>query len=366
MPFIFRFLRLNWLLSLTAMILMLSVTPAHAQFYDLEINVGDTTGYPGQQNSVISIYMKNWSDTVAGFELWLMLDNPEIMEFQIDSVILYDTAYWRCTTWSGSICLDSMDVTDSVLTETLGIVEYDWIVVTDYEAVVGNHDTSGTLTSGWEFVSSRSLTGLGHDLKIVAQANYFPPPYTPGVGYPQTGEIPLIKILADIYPIPDSAQEREVTIFVQADNLDNFSFSDQDGNGIGVITDTVLDTSWFVCDSWEDSICLFYHEVPNGPIDSVDSFYCCDTILTGHLDTDKVRILNGTLTVLSGVCGDVDGNQSINLLDITYLISYLYKGGPPPPSPNLADVNSTGSINLLDITYLINYLYKGGPSPFCP
>ena len=30
-----------------------------------------------------------------------------------------------------------------------------------------------------------------------------------------------------------------------------------------------------------------------------------------------------------------------------------------------ADVNSSGGVNLLDVTYLINYLYKGGPEPDC-
>jgi uncharacterized protein (TIGR02145 family) len=29
------------------------------------------------------------------------------------------------------------------------------------------------------------------------------------------------------------------------------------------------------------------------------------------------------------------------------------------------DVNNSGSINILDVTYLINYIYKGGPAPDC-
>ncbi|PKK84270.1 MAG: hypothetical protein CVT49_04700 [candidate division Zixibacteria bacterium HGW-Zixibacteria-1] len=29
------------------------------------------------------------------------------------------------------------------------------------------------------------------------------------------------------------------------------------------------------------------------------------------------------------------------------------------------DVNNSGSINILDVTYLINYIYKGGPAPGC-
>jgi uncharacterized protein (TIGR02145 family) len=32
---------------------------------------------------------------------------------------------------------------------------------------------------------------------------------------------------------------------------------------------------------------------------------------------------------------------------------------------NCGDVNNSGTINILDITYLINYVYKGGPEPDC-
>ncbi len=65
-------------------------------------------------------------------------------------------------------------------------------------------------------------------------------------------------------------------------------------------------------------------------------------------------------------CGDADGNLDINILDITYLISYLYKGGPAPEPMEAGDANGNGLVNLLDITYLINFLYKGGPEPVCP
>jgi len=66
------------------------------------------------------------------------------------------------------------------------------------------------------------------------------------------------------------------------------------------------------------------------------------------------------------VCGDVDDNDVVNLLDITALIDYLYRGGPPPEPMESGDVNNSGEINLLDITYLINYLYREGPEPDCP
>ena len=64
-------------------------------------------------------------------------------------------------------------------------------------------------------------------------------------------------------------------------------------------------------------------------------------------------------------CGDADANGSINLLDITRLINYVYKDGPAPIPEEAGDVNGSETLNLLDITYLISYLYKEGPEPAC-
>ncbi|PKK82644.1 MAG: hypothetical protein CVT49_12590 [candidate division Zixibacteria bacterium HGW-Zixibacteria-1] len=66
------------------------------------------------------------------------------------------------------------------------------------------------------------------------------------------------------------------------------------------------------------------------------------------------------------ICGDADHSGAINLLDVTYLISYLYKGGAEPIPPASGDADHSGAINLLDVTYLIGYLYRGGPEPVCP
>jgi hypothetical protein len=63
--------------------------------------------------------------------------------------------------------------------------------------------------------------------------------------------------------------------------------------------------------------------------------------------------------------GDANDNGSVNILDITYLIAYLYKSGPAPPCNDEADATGNNVVNILDITYLISYLYKGGPAPIC-
>jgi hypothetical protein len=65
------------------------------------------------------------------------------------------------------------------------------------------------------------------------------------------------------------------------------------------------------------------------------------------------------------VPGDANNNGSVNILDITFLIAYLYQGGPPPDCCPEGDANGNAAINILDITYLIAYLYQGGPPPIC-
>jgi len=70
--------------------------------------------------------------------------------------------------------------------------------------------------------------------------------------------------------------------------------------------------------------------------------------------------------IRSDICGDVNGDYSINVLDITFLIGYLYMGGPAPGNLAMCDVNNSGGINILDVTYLIDFIYDGGPEPTCP
>ncbi len=64
-----------------------------------------------------------------------------------------------------------------------------------------------------------------------------------------------------------------------------------------------------------------------------------------------------------GIYGDANNDDAINILDVIYIINYIYKDGPEAIPPYVANVNGDGAINILDVIYLINFIYKDGPDP---
>ena len=70
----------------------------------------------------------------------------------------------------------------------------------------------------------------------------------------------------------------------------------------------------------------------------------------------------GQITIAVCARGDANVDGAINILDVTFLINYLYRSGPAPEL-YCGDANASGNLNILDATYLISYLYKGGPPP---
>lgn len=69
---------------------------------------------------------------------------------------------------------------------------------------------------------------------------------------------------------------------------------------------------------------------------------------------------------VSNPCGDADGSGAVNMLDVVFLIKYLYVSDDAPDPIGLGDADGNLIVNLLDITFLINYLFKGDPEPVCP
>jgi hypothetical protein len=70
--------------------------------------------------------------------------------------------------------------------------------------------------------------------------------------------------------------------------------------------------------------------------------------------------------VMSYIFGDANYDQTVNVGDAVYIISYVFKGGPAPEPLEAGDANCDGECNVGDAVFLINYIFKGGPEPTCP
>lgn len=135
--------------------------------------------------------------------------------------------------------------------------------------------------------------------------------------------------------------------------------------------------------------CLF-------PRDSADTIYAYqssypDSSFNGQIngiknkgDSCRVIIFNFPLSLMSEptnlmalrqaltdlgmdfTCGDVNGDNVVNIGDIIFLINYLYRSGPAPEA-HRADVNCDGVADLEDVLVIVNRIFrKGVPLACCP
>jgi len=346
----------------------LFLAPSSNAQYRLILDVGDTLAPIGLQDTKVPIYLTSSFtpanyDTVVGLNIWIMCDRPDILKFEGNPGTRIDTTYWKCLTYQGPNCIDSV--------QTIPSASWNFIHIDTIDILIGNFDTVGTRLSGWELVSSVSLTGSGTDINVVALADNTPVggPFRPGLVPPFNSAIPLLKLNADVFAIPDTMQDRTVNLLVQYQVLNHISFSRPNGTSIGIGYTPFLDSNLFVCTSWAGETCLIWDRTSLPPYDSLE--VVPDSI--PFLDTNKVIIQHGSLTIEEAppwVCGNVNGspNGAVNVVDVTYLVNYLFKGGPPPiPVLIVGNVNCTPgpgfNVNVVDLTYLVNYLFRGGPIP---
>ncbi len=72
------------------------------------------------------------------------------------------------------------------------------------------------------------------------------------------------------------------------------------------------------------------------------------------------------VTVLVYICSDInDDGDGPNVVDLTYLVEYLFFDGTPPPILEAANVDGEGGVNVADLSYLVEYLFFEGSEPIC-
>ena len=106
---------------------------------------------------------------------------------------------------------------------------------------------------------------------------------------------------------------------------------------------------------------------------SDDMFWNCTSLVGGqgttydanHIDKTYAHIDGGPsnpgyfTAKNAGLRGDVNGDGSVNISDVTALIDYLLTGNASGINMSGADTNQDSSINISDVTVLIDYLLTG-------
>lgn len=353
-------------LSLAAMLILFSLSPTSSAQNDVVITVGDTIAFPNTTNTVISVFADNFptADTIVGFKLKITLNGPSgLVEFQTDSGLSIDTTYWQCITYDvDSICIDSLNVdADS---------SWDFINVDTFEVLIGNFDTVGTLIGGWEYIAAQSNIQNSTSLILVGIANLPGGAITKGFA-PQQGGL-LMKLLVDVHDYPDTANSN--TILIQIDKLfqDNFNLVSTDASWSPWAYEVFEDTNGWICTQWvidttvnpPDTLgCGNYERTSTPPFDSIE--VVPDS--TAFIDTTRIKLYDGTLIINeTSPCGDINNDGSFgNIIDLTFLIDYIFRGGVAPNPICRADLDCNGSCaNILDLTYLIDFIFRGG-LPVC-
>ncbi len=61
--------------------------------------------------------------------------------------------------------------------------------------------------------------------------------------------------------------------------------------------------------------------------------------------------------------GDADGDASITIADVVFLVNYIFADGAAPQPLFTGDANCDGGINIADAVYVINYIFVDGSAP---
>ncbi|MEZ5360331.1 MAG: FG-GAP-like repeat-containing protein [Candidatus Zixiibacteriota bacterium] len=86
---------------------------------------------------------------------------------------------------------------------------------------------------------------------------------------------------------------------------------------------------------------------------------------SGMIDIDTAVSPNQFIAYTESLCGDANGDVSVNIGDAVFLINHIFQGGPPPEPLAVGDTNGDGAINIGDAVYLIVYIFRQGPPPQC-
>lgn len=269
------------------------------------VDVGDTLGSQGT-GVPVSLYLQNLSDSIQGFTISITLSRPDLMEFVAQTII--DTCY---------TCIDSACTQYATAPCTVEVVP----------STVQN-----TLLQNWDYAQARTFGGTNILVSGIADVDFDQSPlpilpFTQGV---------LIKVIAQVKcDIPDTMSNRVVQLDVNAPQT---FLTNPAGRTI---------PSYIIMDA--DTI------TSGGP----------DTTIQLWLYRTAMKIQNGSITVPFALKGDLNKDQTFNVLDVVQMVNIAFRNQLPPCPDGISDLNCDGTTGVVDVVLLVNHVFRNGPQPFC-
>ena len=214
-------------------------------------------------------------------------------------------------------------------------------------------DTTGTLTSGFEYVDG--LDTLGDQsavwFRCIADVSIIGG-YVPGIPQ-QTGGV-AVKINYTTTRTPDTTLPMISDLII----INPTDFSDRQGNSLGMTVDTLVDTTYYDCTNWLADLCLWWDEV-SYPTDSARY----DTSFVAVLDPEIVTLKNGSITLKILNC-DIDGTGYLDIADLVCLVDYMFRELDPVTCPLLyCENDNNNEMDIADLVYFVDYMFREGPPP---
>jgi ferredoxin len=76
-----------------------------------------------------------------------------------------------------------------------------------------------------------------------------------------------------------------------------------------------------------------------------------------------IAILSGTQAVPTFIRGDANGDGKVQVADPVWIVSELFRNGPPTSCQAAADATGDGVYDVSDALFVIRYYFQNGPAP---
>lgn len=270
--------------------------------------------------------------------------------------------------WSGPHCYTIVSTGNNAptITSCVASLDYDHCPLAEYQffaidpendtpivyTLVSGPGTIDSVTGFWSYQPSITDVGAAMSLEVVANdptgSNLSAYPCNIALNF--TNIAPILTVGCNSTLSIFRGSTAEIDFDADGGDCDPLSHfvSEVSPTPIGGYSiDSVTGLLTFISDS-ADVGSLFSFTI--GVTDNKDTAYCSAQI---------------SVSCCIGNSGDLnhDGTDA-NILDLTYIVDFIFRGGLPSFCDDEADLNGDGSnANILDLTYLVDYIFRGGPAP---